>query len=213
MRRSTAADRRNIVLMATLALPVLAVLLCAPPATAGAQRHRIDPDPAFALPGPETKAGEAVNSASLVENARAWDGRTVTFTGEAVGERMVRGKHAWIHLNDDAYMWKNIEEGAALGGYNSGHAVWVAADDARRIAFFGDYKHEGDIVRVVGTFHAACREHGGDMDIHADSLVLLRPGHPVEHVINGGRLLIAVALLLLAGILWELQRRAARRRI
>ncbi len=175
--------------------------------------HRIGPNPAFPAPTGETPAGTEVNSATLVENANLWDGRTVSFKGEAIGEAMVRGEMAWLHLNDDAYMEKNIEEGAALGGYNSGHAVWVSAELAARVRFFGDFKHDGDIVRVTGIFNAACRDHGGDMDIHATSLEVVRPGYPVRHVVNLHRGLIAVLLFALAALLYGVRRITARRRI
>ena len=113
--------------------------------------HRIGVNPAYPVPAGETPAGIEVNSATLVENANLWNGRIVAFKGEAIGECMVRGNMAWLHLNDDAYMEKNIEEGAVLGGYNSGHAVWVSAELAKKIRFFGDFKHDGDIVRVTGS--------------------------------------------------------------
>ena len=106
--------------------------------------HRIGVNPAYPIPTGETPAGIEVNSSTLVENANLWNGRIVTFKGEAIGESMVRGKMAWLHLNDDAYMEKNIEEGAVLGGYNSGHAVWVSAELAKKIRSFGDFKHDGD---------------------------------------------------------------------
>lgn len=160
-------------------------------------------NPDFAFPGKDTPRGVEVNSASLVENASAWNGHVVTFKGEVIGEAMVRGKMAWIHLNDDAYMWKNIEEGAQLGGYNSGHAVWISADLAMKIRFFGDFKQEGDVVKIVGTFNAACPQHGGDMDIHASTLEIVRVGHPVYHVINTSRAIIAGVLLVLALILYR----------
>ena len=160
-------------------------------------------NPDFAIPGKDTLHGVEVNSASLVENASAWNGHVVTFKGEVIGEAMVRGKMAWIHLNDDAYMWKNIEEGAQLGGYNSGHAVWAPANLAMKIRFFGDFKHEGDVVKIVGTFNAACPQHGGDMDIHGSTLQIVRVGHPVHHVINTPRAIIAGVLLVLALILYR----------
>ena len=160
-------------------------------------------NPDFAFPGKDTPHGVEVNSASLVENASAWNGHVVTFKGEVIGEAMVRGKMAWIHLNDDAYMWKNIEEGAKLDGYNSGHAVWAPANLAMKIRFFGDFKHEGDVVKIVGTFNAACPQHGGDMDIHASTLQIVRVGHPVHHVINTPRAIIAGVLLVLALILYR----------
>jgi hypothetical protein len=175
--------------------------------------NKIGINPEYAFPAKDTPAGIEVNSASLVENANLWNGRMVTFKGEAIGECMARGKMAWIHLNDDAYMEKNIEEGAALGGYNSGHAVWVSAEMARKIRFFGDFKHDGDIAKVSGIFNAACREHGGDMDIHASSIEVLRVGHPVPHVANTDRIVVAAVLFVLAGILYGIRRIAERRRI
>ena len=167
-------------------------------ALAQAAPPQIPLTPDFTFPDKDTPRGVEVNSASLVENANAWNGRVITFKGEVIGEAMVRGKVVWIHLNDDAYMWKNIEEEAKLDGYNSGHAVWVPANLAMKIRFFGDFKHEGDVVRIVGTFNAACPQHGGDMDIHASTLEIVRPGHPVHHVFNTSRAIFAGFLLAVA---------------
>jgi hypothetical protein len=154
-----------------------------------------------------------VSSGTLVEKANSWDGRTVSFTGEAIGEAMRRGHMCWVHLNDDAYMWKNIEEGTKLGGYNSGQAIWVRDDLAAKIRFFGDYLNEGDIVSINGIFHAACREHGGDMDIHAVRLEIVRLGHPVAHHVNRRRLLQGVFMLFLVGLLFWVRTIARRKRI
>jgi hypothetical protein len=159
---------------------------------------KIPLNPDFAFPGKETPQGVEVNSASLVDNANAWNGRVITFKGEAIGEAMVRGRMAWIHLNDDAYMEKNTEEGARLDGGNSGHAVWVSEDLAMEIRFFGDFKHAGDVVKIVGTFNAACLQHGGDMDIHASTLKIVRVGHPVHHVFNTSRIALAGFLFIAA---------------
>jgi len=175
--------------------------------------HRIGVNPAYSVPAGDTPAGIEVNSATLVENANLWNGRIVAFKGEAIGESMVRGKMAWLHLNDDAYMEKNIEEGAVLGGYNGGHAVWVSAELAKKIRFFGDFKHDGDIVRVTGVFHAVCRDHGGDMDIHASSLEIIRPGYPVPHAVNLQRGMIAALLFVAAALLYGIRQIAVRRRI
>ena len=72
-----------------------------------------------------------------------------------------------------------------------------------KIRFFGDFKQEGDVVKIVGTFNAACPQHGGDMDIHASTLEIVRVGHPVHHVINTSRAIIAGVLLVLALILYR----------
>ena len=188
----------------TSAMAMMLVLFLPGIALSQAPGHQVPPlNPDFSYPTQQTPERAEVNSASLVENANLLNGRVITFTGEAIGEAMVRGKMAWIHLNDDAYMWKNIEEGAKLGGYNSGHAVWISADLALKIRFFGDFKHEGDVVKVVGTFNAACYQHGGDMDIHATTIEIVKVGHPVHHIINTPRAIIAGALFALVFILYR----------
>lgn len=149
----------------------------------------------------------AFSSTELVEQPKQHDGTTVDFTGEAIGESMVRGDYAWLHLNDDAYYLKNVEEGAELGGFNTGMPVWLPAAEARAITYFGDYKHEGDVVAVTGVFHAACAEHGGDMDIHATSLSVVTVGHPAADPVTLGKVAWAVALALAALLLYLAERR------
>lgn len=148
--------------------------------------------------GPVIGTGGSVSSVDLVERPRDWDGKDVVFVGEAVGEVMVRGDHAWIHLNDDAYKLANLQEGAGLAGYNSGAPVWIAADQAGAVQTLGDYKHEGDIVRVEGVFNAACAEHGGDMDIHATALSVVRPGHEVQDPVKPRKVMWLVGVAALA---------------
>lgn len=152
----------------------------------------------------------APSSTDLVESPKWYDGTEITFTGEAIGEAMVRGNYAWLHLNDDAYYKMNVEEGANLGGYNTGMPVWLSADQAAHVDTFGDYQHEGDIVKVYGTFNAACAEHGGDMDIHATRLTAVTLGHPVKDPVTGGKVIAAIVLALTAAVLYLLSRRAAR---
>jgi hypothetical protein len=130
-------------------------------------------------------------SAALVEDANEWDGRNVRFTGEAIGESMRRGTMAWIHLNDDPY---GLEETAELSGFNSGIGVWIEAGLASRITVFGGYGSHGDVVEITGIFKAACPEHGGDLDIHADSLRIVRAGHDTAHPIALSRMIAAAAM-------------------
>jgi opacity protein-like surface antigen len=150
-------------------------------------------------------------STQLVEKPKQFNGTTVTFTGEAIGEVMVRGDYAWVHLNDDPYEERNVEEGAKLGGYNSGMAVWVPSALTKQIDTYGDYKHEGSIVQITGTFNAACKEHGGDMDIHATTLSVIRAGHVVVDPVPGWKALLAAALVIAAGLLFWLERKTRNR--
>jgi len=149
-------------------------------------------------------------SGQLIEAPKEFDGTTVTFQGEAVGEVMVRGENAWIHLNDDAYMYKNVGEGAELGGYNSGMAVWLPTIEADKISIVGDYKHQGDIVEVSGTFNAACAVHGGDMDIHATDLTVVAPGRQALDPVPVWKIALAMGLSLVAAGIWYGERRAGR---
>ena len=172
----------------------------------------------FFLKKPETfivewKNPNKISSSMLIEKAKRYDGGTVTFTGEAVGERMIRDRGkasegAWIHLNDDAYMYRASEASESLSGFNSGMSVWVAPfqmSDA--IKTYGGFKTNGDVVRVSGVFHAACKEHGGDMDIHATSLQRVSDGLPIKHPVLAWKVLVACAMVLLAAAMWVLNKR------
>jgi hypothetical protein len=82
---------------------------------------------------------------------------------------------------------------------------------ASRIALFGDYTRHGDVVEVTGIFHAACPLHGGDMDIHADSLRIMRGGYEVAWPIDRSRLIAAGVMVALTAFLF-LVRAILRRR-
>lgn len=142
------------------------------------------------------------SSTELVEHPKEWNGKTITFRGEAIGEAMVRGDMAWLHLNDDGYYLKNVEEGSGLHGYNSGMPVWLPADLAGRIETFGDYKHEGEVVEVAGVFNAACPTHGGDLDIHATALTRVIAGRQAIDRVRAWKVTLAIGLALVALVLW-----------
>jgi hypothetical protein len=182
---------------ATLACLVAGALLLSPGA-ALAEEQTVSPRVPLSVNSP--------SSGELVERPGMFDGMVVTFSGEAIGEAMVRGHWAWIHLNDDAYMERNIEEGAPLGGLNTGMPVWVPAVEAAEIGVYGDYRHEGDIVQVRGVFNSACPEHGGDMDIHAVHVDIVRAGREVEDPVSGTKLTWAIVAALAAGALFALDR-------
>lgn len=175
---------------------VIAVLLLGLVLLAGGCRAARTPEP----------SPNEYSSSDLIEAPRELDGIKMRFAGEAIGEAMVRGDMAWIHVNDDTYYLKNVEEGAQLGGYNSGMAIWLPADETEAISFFGAYKHRGDIVEVEGVFNASCGEHGGDMDIHATTLTVVQAGYAVVDEIESGKVVWAVSLALLAFALYLVNR-------
>lgn len=154
------------------------------------------------------------SSTDLVEKCRYYDGQEVTYQGEVVGDVMVRGKYAWINVNDDSYSTKHsVEEDTELKGYNSGQSIWCEASQVEDIRYAGNYQTSGDIVWIKGTFHRACTEHGGDMDIHASEVKLVKRGHYISHTFNWQKSLIALMLAILSGILFLAYRLLDRKKL
>lgn len=105
---------------------------------------------------------QAVSSTELISNAKQYDGKTVTYRGEAIGDIMTRGGYAWLNLNDGY---------AAVG-------VWIRKPDLKDIAYLGGYRAKGDVFEVIGIFSRSCPEHGGDLDIHAEEIKKVLSGEP-----------------------------------
>jgi hypothetical protein len=105
----------------------------------------------------------AESGEALIENSASFDGKTVTFTGEVIGV-LIRGNYAWVNVLDNE---------VAIG-------VLCRAEDARKVAVIGDYRHVGDTVEAIGTFHMADPEQGGDLDIHADSFTVVATGRELD---------------------------------
>ncbi|MFH1189856.1 MAG: DNA-binding protein [Candidatus Omnitrophota bacterium] len=130
------------------------------------------------------ESGEArpVTSAELIEGANVIDGTVVAYKGEIVAAIMKRGDHAWANLKD---------------GYNT-IGVWCETASLGGVRTFGNYKNEGDILQVTGVFHRACPEHGGELDIHADTVRIEAPGFPIQELISMKRVDFAIAFFILA---------------
>jgi hypothetical protein len=126
-----------------------------------------------------------LSSNDLINQSFFYDNKTVVYRGEVVGPVMVRGEHAWLNIYDGSY---------AIG-------VWCPAEYAKGVRFYGDYNSKGDFVEVTGVFHRTCREHGGDLDIHCDSLRVITPGHAVKHTVEKRRIYAAVFFGLIAFLL------------
>ncbi|MFA5099913.1 MAG: DNA-binding protein [Candidatus Omnitrophota bacterium] len=124
----------------------------------------------------------------MIAYPKDFDNKTVTYSGEVIGDVMRRGDHAWINVNDGR---------SAVG-------VWITAAMASEIGPAGDFKHTGDIVEVTGVFNRVCVQHGGDLDIHAQSMQVLRRGSLKECVIDKVKKDWAVKLLGVVAILWIL---------
>lgn len=128
------------------------------------------------------RAADRLTINALIEHSMNYDGQEVMIQGEAIGEVLERGQYAWVNLNDG---------GNAIG-------IWMPLEDAKKIAYFGDYKNIGDTIRITGTFSRNCLAHGGDVDIHSSTIEFVAAGHPVAEVISPAKILSALILVLLA---------------
>ncbi|MFA6384088.1 MAG: DNA-binding protein [Candidatus Omnitrophota bacterium] len=131
---------------------------------------------------------QAASSTELIAQAKDFDGKTVIYAGEVVGDVMKRGDNAWINVNDGA---------SAVG-------VWITGAMAGEVGYAGDFKHAGDKVEIAGVFNRVCGEHGGDLDIHAQSMRVVQPGAPVPCSINKVKKDWAIKLLGVVAIIWTL---------
>ena len=121
---------------------------------------------------------QPISSVELINRAKEYDGKIVVFSGEAIGDVMLRGDYAWANINDGDN---------AIG-------AWLPAELAKEIRLTGSYKQKGDRVEVTGVFHRACPEHGGDLDIHGQALRKISAGRLLNHRLNTGKRNMAVVL-------------------
>jgi len=122
-----------------------------------------------------------VSSTDLINNAKQYDGKSVNYQGEVIGDVMVRGENAWININDK----KN-----AIG-------IWLSSGLAKEISFTGSYKFKGDVIEVEGIFHKSCSLHGGDLDIHAKTIKLITKGYGIEEIIPSGKVNLVITFFII----------------
>ena len=129
-------------------------------------------------------------SLELINNAKQYDGKIITYKGEVIGDVMIRGDHAWLHVNDGSI---------AIG-------IWAPKTMIQDIGYIGDYHKKGDIVEVSGIFHRSCLEHGGDLDIHASEIKKIASGSLVIQPISRKKVYIGVYSLMLVLLFYALKK-------
>lgn len=126
----------------------------------------------------------------LVSTNRALNDSEVSFTGEAVGDIVNAG---------EGYKWVNIS-----GTSNAVISVYMSDDLAKLIKNVGGYHETGTSLKIIGTYHVACPEHEGALDVHASAAEVTDNGGPVTHTVAPGRLAAALALCVVSGLLLTL---------
>lgn len=126
----------------------------------------------------KAEAEEVTDINTLIEKAKEFDGKEVIVQGEAIGEPMDRGDHSWVNINDGTN---------AIG-------IWLKNSEADQISHYGNYKYKGDTVKIKGTFYRACKEHGGEADIHNIAITIEEQGYKVERQLSSVKLISAIVL-------------------
>lgn len=132
---------------------------------------------------------QPASSTDLINNAKDYDGKAVTYEGEVIGDIMARGEYAWVNVNDDVN---------AIG-------IWAPKNMLKDIIHKGTYNEEGDRIEIKGVFHRSCIEHGGDLDIHAESIMKIKDGYAISTPLDKVKVKYAVLfgiILVLVGI-WK----------
>ncbi len=129
-------------------------------------------------------------SLDLLNNAKQYDGKTISYKGEVIGDVMIRGDHTWLHVNDGTI---------AIG-------IWAPKTMVQDILYVGNYHTKGDIVEVSGTFHRSCLEHGGDLDIHASEIKKITLGSSLIQPISRKKVYIGVYSLILVLLFYALKK-------
>jgi len=131
---------------------------------------------------------QSLSSGELIRNAKEYDGKLIVYSGEVIGDVMLRGDFAWVNINDGEN---------ALG-------AWMSAALAKEIKITGNYKSRGDRLEIMGVFHRACFEHGGDLDIHVRSLLKVTNGRMVKENLNFDKVSLSLILLGVLFLIWIL---------
>ena len=116
-------------------------------------------------------SAQSISSTELINKAREYDGKSVVYAGEVIGDVMARGDFVWVNVNDGEN---------AVG-------IWLSREFAGEIQFAGSYHAKGDRLEIAGVFHRGCIQHGGDMDIHAQTVRTISPGGPVREEFDTGK--------------------------
>jgi hypothetical protein len=96
-----------------------------------------------------------VSSDELYNCPQAFNGESIRYRGEVVGDVLARDGGAWVQLNDGPYAAVGTQSPArpSLRGGNTGVGVFVPRELARAITAAGGPETRGDIVEVVGEFN------------------------------------------------------------
>ena len=110
------------------------------------------------------------SSKYIIENAEQLNGKLVEYKGEAIGNILYRNnkKNAWLNVKDETN---------TIG-------IWMNNNQLNEIELLGKYNVKGDTILITGLLNSKCKEHGGDLDIHAIDVEKVEKGYIYQEEIN-----------------------------
>lgn len=175
-RRSKAgnAERATRCVGAVAAIVLSAALVGAPASYAvdGGVQIPSQGDASIGAPAsdaPEPSGSDTYRSVAISDLLSATErlnGRSVKFSGEAIGEPIVA---------DDGHKWVNV-----MAADKSMIGVYMTNEQATVIEHYGAYRMTGDTVLVEGSYQIACPDHNDEIGVHADAVTVSAEGASYE---------------------------------
>ncbi|MFO7778725.1 MAG: hypothetical protein R6V28_10250 [Nitriliruptoraceae bacterium] len=168
-------------------------------------RRTVDSEPISRIRETFPRGGR-VGSVQIYACPAAYDGLTVSYVGEVVGELLPRDGGAWAQVNDDDYA---LVTGPVVGhrehaGFNTGLSVWLDAPLVEDITAPGRPALRGDVVLLRGTILRADPDDGGGITLRATELETLAPPLEIDPPLHVLQVVVAgvLSVLALAATLW-----------
>jgi hypothetical protein len=196
----------------------------------------IDPELVVATPGPATEAeargcardadtqtiadvraslGDrpAVSSAMVLACPAAFDGISVRYAGELVGDLLVRDGGGWVLVNDDDYALEvgPLPTHGEHRGTNSGLTVWLPHEFHVEVTGLGRPNQRGDVLAIEGEVVRADPRDGGGLTLRATGIEVLAASDTIGEPLDRPQLAFASAMTVIAAGLWLLRRRSEKR--
>lgn len=155
-------------------------------------------------------AGAAeVTVEDLIADGAAFDGQTVTVTGELIGDYgNRRDDTTWTQINQDRYVEEPIADGGAAAGGNAGIGAQIPTTLLESVDPPGRYRRVGPVVVVSGVWRYHDPGRGGESFLSVVSLEQVGGGRALSEPTDWPALVAGLALAAAAWLILVLRRRA-----